>query len=259
MYRLVYIYLNGVMSGVKQYPETDNFQQHTAQCIEIGSPYCAVDLYSIRSYNTALTQDEIRDNYIADIIDVTERLAVYSNNDIYDIYGNLSFSKLQDKIPILVITGASLPSYKGDQKKVTVSFTHPEKPSLNYEDSATIDIQGTSSQFFRVKNWKIKTSQYHMIDTDKIETNVICTKADFAESTSSHNTAGANYVHTLYGDAKVPPQNDDDKVRTTIYGYPCLIFTRADTNSTPEFMGKYNYNYDKSSYEAFAFTSSLVA
>lgn len=252
---LLYIYLNGVISGVKQYPETDNWQMQNPVNITVGSPYCSVDLYTIRSYNTALSQDEVLNNYIASITDVSEKLAVYENNNIYDDYGNLSFDKLKDKIPIVVVTGPSLPAYKGDKKKMSVSFIHPDKPSLDYSDSSIMNVQGTSSQFFIIKNFKSKTSKYHMIDTDKIETNIICLKADYMDSSGSHNTAGVNYVSTLYEDAKVPPQETDSRIRTTVWGFPCLLFQKTDISATPKFIGKYNYNYDKSSLEAFGFTN----
>ena len=253
--RLLSVYLNGILSGVKQYPENDNFQQSDAQYIEVGSPYCAIDIYSIRSYSTCLSSMEILNNYIASITDVSEKLAIYEDNDIYDIYGNLSFEEVKERMPVVLITCASLPSFKGDKKTVTIDFTHNEKPILNYTDTAKLDIQGTSSQFLPKKNYKFKTNNYHMIDTDQIETNVICIKADFAECTSCRNTGGAKYVHTLYGDSKVPAQVDNEKVRTTIYGYPVAVFWRSDSNVTPEFMYKGNYNYDKSSAEAFGFTS----
>lgn len=253
--RLLSVYLNGILSGVKQYPENDNFQQSEAQYVEIGSPYCAIDIYSIRSYSTCLSSREILNNYIASITDVSEKLAIYEDNDIYDIYGNLSFEEVKERMPVVLITCASLPSFKGDKKTVTIDFTHNEKSILNYTDTAKLDIQGTSSQFLPKKNYKYKTNNYHMIDTDQIETNVICIKADFAECTSCRNTGGAKYVHTLYGDSKVPAQMDNEKVRTTIYGYPVAVFWRPDSNATPEFMYKGNYNYDKSSAEAFGFTS----
>jgi hypothetical protein len=253
--RLLSVYLNGILSGVKQYPENDNFQQSEAQYIEIGSPYCAIDLYSIRSYNTCLSSREILNNYIASIADISERLAIYEDNDIYDIYGNLSFEEIKERMPVVLITCPSLPSFKGDKKTVTIDFTHNEKAILNYTDTAKLDIQGTSSQFYPSKNYKFKTNNYHMIDTDQIETNVICVKADFAECTSCRNTGGAKYVHALYGDAKVPAQIDNEKIRTTIFGYPVAVFWRADSNATPEFLYKGNYNYDKSSAEAFGFTS----
>lgn len=46
--RLIYIYINGILSGVAQYPNDDNFQQATPTDIVIGSNDCTVDLYNIR-------------------------------------------------------------------------------------------------------------------------------------------------------------------------------------------------------------------
>lgn len=148
-YRLMSVYLNGVLSGVKQYVENDNLQQTVPVNITIGSPYCSVDLYSIRSYDIALTKEEVRDNYIASIQDIGEQLAVYEDNNIYDTFGNLSYSKLQSKIPSLIIIG-DLPTFKGDKKKVTIIYYDPQNPSLCFEAEATIDVQGTSSQW---SNW----------------------------------------------------------------------------------------------------------
>lgn len=252
-YRLMSVYLNGVLSGAKQYPENDNIQQTVTENITIGSPYCSVDLYSIRSYNTALTEAEARDNYIADITDVGEKLSVYADNDIYDIYGNLSFSKLQDKIPIMIITG-ELPKAKGDKKNVVTTFTHPLYPQLNFEDTGKIDVQGTSSQWYIRKNYKIKYKTEHQHAIDQLPAAVFTWKADYAESTSTHNTGSANYVHTLYGDVKTPPQKTNDKIRTTVYGYPALIFHRADNSSELEFIGKYNANFDKGALNVYGFT-----
>ena len=252
-YRMMCVYLNGVLSGVKQYPETDNMQQNPTVNITVGSPYCSVDLYAIRSYNTALITSEVRDNYIADIADVGEKLSLYTDNNIYDDFGSLSFSALKDKIPVLVITG-TLPTYKGDKRKVTVSYTDPFNPSLNFEDSANIDVQGTSSAGYVRKNWKIKTSEPHILDLNQVETKVLCWKVDYAEATGTHNTGNANYAHTFYGDVQTPPQEDDDRVRTTIYGRPCVIFHKADSSSEPVFYGKSNSNVDKGGEEVFGFT-----
>lgn len=253
-YRMMSVYLNGVLSGVKQYPENDNMQQNPTVNITIGSPYCSVDLYTIRSYNVALTAIESRDNYIADITDVSEKLATYEDNNIYDDFGGLSFSSLKDKIPVLVITGA-LPTFKGDKRKVTVTYTDPLNPTLNFEDTAQIDVQGTSSAGYVRKNWKIKTSNPHILDLNQVETKVLCWKVDYAEATGTHNTGNANYVHTFYGDVKTPPQEYDDRVRTTIYGRPCVIFHRVDSGSEPVFYGKSNSNVDKGGEEVFGFTS----
>ena len=235
--RLMSVYLNGVQSDIEQYVENDNLQQTNPVNITIGSPYCSVDLYSIRSYNVALTKEQIRDNYIASITDIGKQLAVYEDNNIYDDFGFLSFSKLQPKIPILTIIG-DLPTFKGDKKKGTIIYNDPNNPSLNFEASATIDVQGTSSQWYIVKNFKTKTSDEHQIALDQIATKVLCFKADYAEATGTHNTGTANFVGTLY-DAKVPPQEDDERVRTTIYGHPSVIFHKTDASADPVFVGRY--------------------
>ena len=85
-------------------------------------------------------------------------------------------------------------------------------------------------------------------------TKVLCWKVDYAEATGSHNTGIANYAHTLYGDAKTPPQEADPRVRTTIYGRPCVIYHRADSSSDPVFYSKSNANIDKGGLEVFGFT-----
>ena len=159
-YRLMSVYLNGVQSKITRYVENDNLQQTTPVNISIGSPYCCVDLYSIRSYNTALTKEEIRDNYIASIQDIGEQLAVFEDNNIYDDFGNLSFSKLQPKIPSLIIIG-DLPTFKGDKKKVTIIYYDPQNPSLCFEAEATIDVQGTSSQWSNLAT--VLRNQYEKI------------------------------------------------------------------------------------------------
>ena len=159
-YRLMSVYLNGVQSKIDRYVDNDNLQQTTPVNITVGSPYCSVDLYSIRSYNTALTKEEVRDNYIASIQDIGERLAVYEDNNIYDDFGNLSYSKLQSKIPSMIIIG-DLPTYKGDKKTVTIIYYDPQNPSLCFEAEATIDVQGTSSQWSNLAT--VLRNQYEKI------------------------------------------------------------------------------------------------
>lgn len=236
-YRLMSVYLNGVQSKVDRYVENDNLQQTTPVNITVGSPYCSVDLYSIRSYNTALTKEEIRDNYIASIQDIGEQLAVFEDNNIYDDFGNLSYSKLQSKIPSMIIIG-DLPTFKGDKKKVTIVYYDPQNPSLCFEAEATIDVQGTSSQWYVVKNFKTKTSDAHQLALDQIATRVFTFKADYAEATGTHNTGTANFVQSLYN-TPVPPQEVDERVRTTIYGHPGVIFHKKDASSDPVFVGRH--------------------
>ena len=254
-YRLMQIYMNGIISGTIQYPTSDIFQQTNPVNISIGSEYCGVDIYTIRSYTNALTFTEVIDNYIYDIPDVGEKVAVYEENDIYNDYGVLQYSLIKNKIPVMTIVG-SLPQSKGDKKDVKIIFEHNLDSSLNYEDTAEIDVQGTSSQFYIRKNYKAETSAPHTHAKGHIPSVVFCTKADYAESTGTHNTQNANLVETLYTE-KTPAQLRDSRCRTTIYGYPIVIFHQETENSTPVFIGKYNYNDDKGSEEVFGFDGSF--
>ena len=78
-------------------------------------------------------------------------------------------------------------------------------------------------------------------------------KADYAEATSTHNTGIANLAHTLYSEP-TPAQLVDKRCRTTIQGFPCVIYHQETADSEPYFLGKYNFNFDKGSEEVFGFT-----
>lgn len=251
-YRMMQVYLNGFLTGVKQYPSTDNFQQDEPLTISVGSEYCAIDLYTIRSYTNALTFQEVIQNKIYDIPDIGEKVSVYEANDLYDAYGNLLFEKVKDKIPTMVIVG-DLPQSKGDKKEGTEFIFDHQNDALDFEDSGTNDVQGTSSQWYIRKNYKLKLLLDHLLATGQVPTNVFCLKADYAEATGTHNTQNANLVETLYSE-KTPAQEDDPRCRTTIYGYPIVVFHQATEDSTPVFIGKYNFNFDKGSEEVFGFT-----
>lgn len=253
-YRQLSVYLNGILSDVIQYPDTDNFQQTNPVDISIGSDKCGIDLYAIRSYTTALPAPTNVDNFIADTRDIVEKTEIFERNDIYDEYGNISFEKCKEQNSVMVIIG-DLPQSKGDKKNVKVQYFDIDDPSINYLDElVVIDVQGTSSQFFVRKNWKLKFSDNRYIDRDHLPAKVICIKVDYAECTGTHNTQNANFVETLYSEP-IPPQAKDPKCRTTIYGKPILLFHQADASSDPVFYGKANYNYDKGAEHVFGFTS----
>lgn len=252
--RLLSIYLNGVLSDVVQYPENDNFQQKEPVNITIGSSDCGIDVYNVRSYSTALTAPSIVTNYLADLVDVALKNEAYEDNDIYDAYGNVSFVKAKEKNSVMVIVG-NLPQSKGDKKKVRVYYYDVEDSTLNFDHPVVdIDVQGTSSQWYVRKNWKLKFATDVVIALDQLSGKVICIKVDYAEATGTHNTQNAVFVERLYKE-KIPPQEVEPKVRTTIYGKPILLFHQKDDASDPVFYGKANFNFDKGAENVFGFTS----
>ena len=62
-------------------------------------------------------------------------------------------------------------------------------------------------------------------------------KADYAEATSTHNTGIANLAHTLYSEP-TPAQKVDPRCRTTIEGFPIVIYHQATPDVEPSFLGR---------------------
>ncbi len=265
--RLIYIYINGVMSGTIRYAENDDFRQLPPVNIQIGSPDCTVDIYNIRSYNTDLNQYQVLNNYISDLGDITEKLAIYTRNQIFDPAGEIVFSLLLDQLPCMLITG-TLPTRKGD--KQTVSLTYENRQDITKSFSAEgveIDVQGTSSQYYPRKNFKTKFKQglvmtesgealdTYLLTDEAIPVAVFCEKADFAESSGTHNTGMARIVDRVLREMDIltPPQRENNKVRTTVDGFPIAIFHRESPEEPIQFVGKYNFNNDKSTQETYGF------
>ena len=251
--RLLSIYLNGILSDAVQYTTTDNFQQLAPVNITIGSSSCGIDLYAIRVYSTALPSQTVVNNYIADMANIVEKTKIYEENDIYDDFGQISFAKAREKNSCMIIIGA-LPQSKGDKKNGKVVYYDVEDSNLNFEDTMQIDVQGTSSQWYVRKNWKMKFTNEHYIDFDQLPAKVICIKVDYAEATGTHNTQNANFVETLYEEG-IPAHKTEPKARTTIYGKPILLFHQPKEGDTPIFYGKANFNYDKGAEHVFGFTN----
>ena len=258
--RFVAIYLDGVLSGVQRYATTDNFSQDNPVNITLGSNLCGLDIYSIRIYDKALSTPQMLENYIADQADPTTKLKLFTDNDVLDEDGKVSYDRVKalGQLPIITFTG-QMPTYKGDKKKksVRMKFEDPANPDLNFDVLLDqIDVQGTSSQYYVRKNWKVKLPEARPHMPGAIPAKVFCIKVDYAEATGTHNTGSANYIETLYdrNEAVLPPQKDDTRVRTTVQGFPCILFEKATEDSDPVFSSKANFNYDKDAENAFGFT-----
>lgn len=259
--RLIYVYIDGVMSGVIQYPTDDDFSQQTPHGISIGSNLCTMDIYSIRIYDNSLTRHQILDNFIADTQSVDTMLTRYGRNNIFDEYDNIVISKLPSDLPYMIVTCPQLPQYKGDKKTCSVTFVNPKDPTKNYTAvGVQIDVQGTSSQYYERKNYKMKykngftingtESETYKMRSDSIPTSTFTMKADVASSEGANNVELAR----LYNDTcpySTPSQVLNGDVRQGIDGFPCVIFWNDGSDTI--FLGKYNFNNDKGTEEVFGF------
>ena len=262
--RLLLCYINGIMSGAAQYPADDDFSQASPVGITIGSNECTTDLYNIRVYDNDLTRYQVLDNWIADTQNADERLNRFVRNGIYDDYGRVVISQLPRDLCYMVLKCSTLPQFKGDKKTCSGSFVDLVNPDRSFTfENAEIDVQGTSSQYYYVKNYKIKfkngfiladssrVSVYQM-NSDAVPVSTFTMKADVASSEGAFNVVLAMLYHELCN-YKTPAQEADPKVRQTIEGFPMVMFW--DNGTETKFLGKYNFNNDKGTEEVFGFKS----
>ncbi len=260
--RLIYCYINGIMSGVVQYPADDDFAQSVPVDVSIGSRDAAIDLYCIRVYDNDLTRHQVLNNWIADTQVVETMLERYSRNHVFDAYSQIVISQLPKDLPYLVLDGTELPQYKGDVKTMSGYYTDPVNGSKSFTFSgAEVDVQGTSSQYYARKNYKIKfkggfvdpsgnTQEIYKLRSDSIPTNTFTFKADVASSEGANNVELAR----LYEDIcpfRTAPQKQDSRIRQGIDGFPIVVFWYDGENTS--FIGKYNFNFDKATPEVFGF------
>lgn len=173
-------------------------------------------------------------------------------------------------------------------------------PSFYFSSAKkSLDVQGTSSQGYPRRNYKWKAKQEDAIwrylagplkdkpiyEFDKAENkfkgskhkdisykkyyldsdigeSTFCFKADYMESSSTHNTGYASYVSTLYNKHPLKDYLPSgtvlpNSIRTTIYGFPMLIFQKNGTSY--EFVGRYNFNLDKSATDTCGFSYDAVS
>ena len=321
---LLYIYLQGILSGIAKYGASDNFNS-ASQAITFNSEYCDIDLYNVRAYKAKLGSADIVHNYIADLKDVKSYDAnqiVTTVNQVPTIDYKLMLNyneKHPDEtiIPYMVIESRDsdnkLPYVKGGKKAVNIEFHNPaldyaykkgyitadkylhSAPSFSFTSGEkSLDVQGTSSQGYPRRNYKWKAKQkdatwrylngpllgYPIYEYDALNDKYVgqeldgksykkyyldseigettfCLKADYMESSGTHNTGYASYVSKLYSKHPLkdyfPKATLPSSLRTTVYGFPILVFQKTGADSY-EFVGRYNFNLDKGATDTCGFT-----
>lgn len=283
---LAFIYVNGICSGAVNYSGTDNFT--SAATLRIGNTSQAdVELKALRFYDTALSSDQVLNNYILYRDDTSEMLFIYDRNSIYeDGTQQFSVEKLAAQCPVMIFTG-DIPALENTTDKnktiyVDIEYINMQDTSKSFTSKGTrLRPQGTSSMGYPKKNFRPYTNYGTMYDNlgnlivDGLyafaersqPVNCWCLKADYAESSGSHNTgiarlwndamynAQVNGEYVLRTEAQKAAVAEDYAydVRTTVDGFPCNVFYRLTAESELIYIGKYNFNNDKSTESVFGF------
>ena len=266
LYRFVYIFVNGVMCGVIQYPDNDDFSQVEPVEISIGAESCGLDLYTLRMYNKGLTRHEQLNNFICDRPTLADRIEADNRNNVLNEDNVITINKLPMSLPYMVIECEQLPQFKGDKKKnQSVTYVEPLHPERSFTASGVqLDVQGTSSAGYPVKNYKVSLKEgltyTNSGETDKgfpiyaggLPGKNICLKADFASSEQANNIMLVDYYEML-SPYKTPAQLRDERTRIAVRGFPCVVFWKNTLDNTTTFIGTYNFNDDKSNENVFGF------
>ena len=174
-------------------------------------------------------------------------------------------------------------------------FIDPNDPTRNFRVvGGHIRLQGTSSLAYPTKNYRLYSKKADKASVTEVAPEIWqgcdaqgrggtklskpkigifggsggkksaavdcwCAKADYAESSGTHNTGAARLFNDILKAAGylTPAQKYasgyDKDIRTTVDGFPCLLFYRATEDDEPTFMGKFNLNNDKSTEEVYGF------
>ena len=288
--RLSFIYTNGIVSRAEQWATTDNYNSD-AEILFTATNEAEISLKSIKVYDNALSSDNMLNNFILYRDTISEMMEVYDRNDVYE-EGTTTFSpeKMMNRLPVMIVTG-DIPtlentSDKNEQIVVDIEYYNMQYPEKNFTmKNAAMRPQGTSSMGYPKKNFRIytkKVANTELYDAngnlveDKLyafkpksqPVNCWCLKADYAESSGTHNTGIARlwnealYNAQIDGEYKFRTEAQkaaiaskyDYDVRTTVDGFPILLFYRPEVNDDLIFIGKYNFNNDKSTEKVFGFT-----
>lgn len=255
-----------------------------------GSSDATLRLKQILVYDTKLNSDQMLNNWILYRDTVQEMLSEYDKNNIVD-GSRLSVDKLADYIPVMLLTGDInwLESQKDtdSQTGVDVEFINRQNPEYSFTMyGACLRIQGTSSAGYPKKNYRLYTNRKtysalvydwkgELVENQKLSfkpgavpVKCWCLKADYAESSGTHNTGVARIWNQVMTDAKDSTEGyvlrtEAQKaalengykydVRTTVDGYPIVVFARQNADEDYVFIGKYNFNNDKSTENVFGF------
>ena len=285
---LLFVYINGIISMVDSFDGGDSFQSNAN--LVVGGHDAGILLKQIKVYDTALSSDQILNNWILYRDTIEEMTSIYDKNDLYETgTQNFDLNKIAKYLPVMVLTGDMTPINNAKDNKATtwmdVEYTNLQNPEYSFKMvHAQIRPQGTSSLTYPRKNLRLytdKSDETIVYDSegkvvpDKLYAfkpkaqRVWCwtLKADFAESSSTHNTGVARIWNDVLKTAKVNDEyvfrtlaqqaaadnNYPYDVRTTVDGFPIVIFWHETEDQPLTFLGKYNFNNDKSTESVFGF------
>ena len=274
--RLMELYVNGILCGAKQYASTDSLLQETPANIRITSESADVEVRNLRVYNRALGDDEELANYMVDRPTSDEMVVLFEKNDVMNDEGtDVDIDKLRamGKSVMRIVGDVNLVNQTNNKKfEVPVDIYFYSAYGKEYDFiiyQCGLRIQGTSSTTYPRKNYRIYFSRESKYGTrlyvNGVEVpdfkyafkpgarpiDIFCLKADFSDSSSTHNPGGVRIVNDIWKKCGwlTPPQaayKGNYDVRIGVDGFPMDLFYDNDGTGENVYLGKYNFLNEKS-------------
>lgn len=282
--RLLQLYVNGIRDRAEQYSPTASLMQSEPQTIRIKSDAADVQVRNVRIYGRALNDDEILSNYMVDRMNVDDMVILFQRNDVLnDETDEIDIDKLraQGKAVMRIVGDVDLVNQTNNKKfEIPVDVYYYSPYGKEYDFVAFqvgLRIQGTSSTTYPRKNYRIyffrpENAGCRLV-VNGVEVpdfkysfkpgarpvSIFCLKADFSDSSSVHNSGAVRIVNDVFRRCGwlTPPQaayKGDYDVRTGIDAIPLNLFYDNDGTGVSKFLGKYNFNNEKSeSHDVYGF------
>ena len=206
------------------------------------------DIKRLRIWGHALTSDEVLKTHLANIKDLEKQEELYNFN-----YNNTTLPRMD-----LYGDTTNMTPYQTVDMRIQYTSPNEEKygPSFNTGiQNNPVKIQGTSSLQYVRHNYTIylkdeygNPMMYNPYgENNAMPDHVFCLKADYIESSHGNNTGMANFINDNVYDTKLPPQLENPAMRSTIAGFPIVVYMNG------EYLGVYNFNHDRYSTESYGY------
>lgn len=197
---LIYMYINGINSGIAEYvKDTDNFNCGS-DAIEINSQFCDIDLYKVRVYKRALTAKDVVQNLIAD----------YADPNMYDI--NMNIIKYENNIPTI--------DYKLMRE---YNAKHPSEPLMPYAVVETLDKEHTLPYKKEENgNGVMVNTEFHNPYLDYLYENSLISDDEYLSSCPSYRSEHGFLNVQGTSSQGYPRRNFKSKIKGSSGAYTCV-------------------------------------
>jgi hypothetical protein len=277
------ILVNGTINREIEWTDDDTFVQNvngtqTSQGIRIGAENASIDVYSIYVYKKSLSALDVRQNRLASLPTVAEKIAYRDANDIVGDNGTISFSKTSEKYNTLVWTG-SVPSYiapasikAGGTLDINIIGDKAHSGTIT---NLGIKGQGSSSKGYYKWNHQYAfnadsvwtdgngTAQgaYYILEDGMPKATKLVSKLNWASSMQSHKP-GATALFTdlwrkVVGGNSITKTDGYSGVRVSVKEKPFFLFVKATADAEPEFYGFMTFGPGKGDKATFGYDKTV--